>query len=604
MPGITVAQEVGDHGVVNRALQSVCFNERYAQQYVIEDSDQMVAYTGYDEYPVEVFETDDYTLVLEGHLYGTADTEAAVTEAASFVAEQRNAALEEWVADRDGDFLLLIIDRANGTAWALNDAFGRLPTYRATIDGTTIITRELKFVRQLARAHNDDLTPDEVALGQMLLFGYPLGTRTLFDEVEQLPPGSVLEVGSGAVDSTHEFRFDHHPNANQSVTENARVLRDEFIRACENRASVVDKTVVSLSGGLDSRAVIAGYTHTGGTVLAATSARKDGGNTAEVNVARQVANALDVPWQSHVADRTDYHREKLLEMCQGMNNLGMSLGLDFVDQVSTSYPSAAFITGDGGDKVIPDLTPSKDVDSMNGLVKTIVKAEEVFSLEEVTEIVDVDRDTLLSSVQERFHSYPESALEAKYVHFLVRERGINALNHGEDRTRYHLWATTPFYSLPFFTQAMACPPEQKQGTDLYQTFLAELSPVTLEIDYVDFGAPLNSLTYRLKKLGYDWISGHPELKDRVFELLGKGTTGTASPPLALAEATSDPSVLEEYFSSEAVQQVTWSSGEYTTTQQYYLLTLIAAARDIQEKPQQLYWDERDRRELATVGNPW
>ncbi|MDG5821183.1 asparagine synthase-related protein [Natronococcus sp. A-GB7] len=595
MPGVTVAQEVDDPDAVDDALQSVCFDERYTRQYAIEDGDRIVAHTGYEEYPTAVFETDDYTIVLEGHLYGTADIEAAVTDAASLVAEGRHAALEEWVAERDGDFLLVIVDRADGTMWALNDAFGRLPTYRATIDGTTVVTRELKFVRQLARDHGDDLTPDEVALGQMLLFGYPLGTRTLFDEVEQLPPGSVLEIDSGTIDSTHEFRFDRHPNANQSVDENARALRDEFVQACENRASVVDETVVSLSGGLDSRAVIAGYTHTDGTLLAATSARKDGGNTAEVDVARQVANALDVPWQSYVADRTDYHRERLLEMCQGMNNLGMSLGLDFADQVSSDHPSAAFVTGDGGDKALPDLTPSKDVDSMNDLVRTIVESQEVFSLEEVTEIVNVDRDTLLSSVQERFHSYPESTLEAKYVHFLVRERGINALNHGEDRTRYYLWSTTPFYSLPFFTQAMACPPEQKQGTDLYQKFLAELSPVTLEIDYVDFGAPPNSLTYRFKKLGYDWISGHPELKDRVFGLLGKGTTGADSPPLALVEATSDPSALGEHFSSEAVQRITWSSGAYSANHQYYLLTLIAAtATDRSERSPESDGEESDR----------
>lgn len=595
MPGLTVAQELDDHDIVNEALQSVCFDERYRRQYAIEDSDQIVAYTGYEEYPVEVFETDNYTLVLEGHLYGTTDIEAAVTEAADLVAEEQHAALEEWVADRDGDFLLLIIDRADGTTWALNDAFGRLPTYRATIGGTTIVTRELKFVRQLARDHGDDLAPDDVALGQMLLFGYPLGTRTLFEEVEQLPPGSVLEVDSGTIDSTHEFQFDHHPNANQSVAKNAQVLRDEFIQACENRAGVVDETVVSLSGGLDSRAVIAGYTHTDGTLLAATSARKDGGNTAEVNVARQVANALDVPWQSYVADRTNYHREKLLEMCQGMNNLGMSLGLDFADQVSTDYPSAAFVTGDGGDKALPDLTPSKDVDSMHDLVQAIVDSQEVFSLQEVTEIVNVDRETLLRSVRERFDSYPESTLEAKYVHFLVRERGINALNHGEDRTRYYLWSTTPFYSLPFFTEAMACPPEQKQGTGLYRKFLAKLSPVTLEIDYVDFGAPLNSLTYRLKKLGYDWITGHPELKDRVFGLLGQGASGAASPPLALAEATSDPSAFEEYFSSEAVQRVTWSSGEYTTTHQYYLLTLIAATTSAQEESQRQSQGQKSER---------
>lgn len=576
MPGLTVTQGAGDADLIDDALRSVSFDERYACHHVIDRDDRTVAYTGYDEYPVEVFETEEYTLVLEGRLYGTDDVEEAITEAATLVAGERRADLSEWVADRDGDFLLLIVDRDDGTTWALNDAFGRLPTYRATIDGTTILTRELKLVRELARERADGLTPNELALGQMLLFGYPLGTRTLFDEVEQLPPGSVLKLETGSITSTHEFRFDRHPNATNSVEENARLLRDRFVEACEGRTNGSERTIVSLSGGLDSRAVLAGYTHTDGDLVAATSARENGGNTAEVDVSRQVANALDVPWRSYVAARNDHHREKLLEMCQGMNNLAMSLGLDFVDQVSQEYPAGTFVTGDGGDKAIPDLTPSKDVNSMDDLVRVLVDGQQIFSLDEVTEIVDVDRAKLVGSIRDRLHSYPESTLESKHVHFLVRERGINWLNHGEDRTRYYLWSTTPFYSLPFFTEAMACPPDQKRGTTLYREFLAQLSPQTLEIDYVDFGAPIDSLTYRIKRFGYEWLSEHPDLKDRVFGLLGKGASGSDSPPLALAEMTSDPSEFENLFSSEAVQRITWSGGEYTSTHQYYLLTLIAA----------------------------
>ncbi|SFS51935.1 asparagine synthase-related protein [Halostagnicola kamekurae] len=577
MPGITVADEPIDRGAVDDALGSVCFTDRYDSHYVIDD-EGIVAHSGYDEYPIEVFDTDAYTIVLEGHLYGTDDVETTVTEAAELVAGARTEELSEWVGERDGDFLLVVVDQDDGETWAINDAFGRLPTYRATVGGTTILTRELKVVRELAGQIGDGLEPDSLALGQMLLFGYPLGTRTLFEGVEQLPPGSVLELESDTADSIHEFQFDEHANEHRSVEENARRLRDRFVDACQNRASVTGETVVSLSGGLDSRAVIAGYTHADGELLAATSARTNGGNAAEVDVARQVANALEVPWQSYVADRTDRHRELLLEMSQGMNNLGMSLGLNFAEQVAADHPDATFVTGDGGDKAIPDLTPSKDVDSMDELVELVVDGQQVFSLEEVTDIVDVDPARLVSSVRSRLLSYPESTLEGRYVHFLVRERGINWLNHGEDRTRYYTWSTTPFYALPFFEEAMACPPAQKDGTKLYREFLAQLSPATLEIDYVDFGAPIDSLTYRVKRFGYDWLSEHPGLKDRVFGLLGQGESGADSPPMALAEATSDPSDFREHFSSEAVQRVTWSGGRYTATQQYFLLTLIAAVR--------------------------
>lgn len=575
MPGITVLGEATDETVVDDVLDSVQFTDAYHRHDVRTD-ESVVAYTAYDEYPVSVFETEASTIVLEGYLYGTEDVDATVSEAATLVREGRTEDLSEWVAARDGDFLLLVIDDADGTMWAVNDAFGRLPTYRATIDGTTVVTRELKAVRELGRALGDELEPDTIGLGQMLLLGYPLGTRTLYEGVERLPPGSVLEVGEDSVTSTHEFQFDDHANGNRSVEANARRLRDRFVEACKNRASVSEETLISLSGGLDSRAAIAGYTHTEGKLMSATSMREDGANTAEVNVARQVANALDVPWESYIVDRTDRHRETLLDMTQGMNSLSMSLGLNFAEQVSADHPRATFITGDGGDKAFPDLTPTRDVNSVEEVVDAVLDDQRVYSLEDVVDLVDVDPDALRTSIRERLVSYPESSHDGQFVHFLVRERGFNYLNTGEDRTRYYLWSTTPFYSRPFFTEAMACPPGQKRRTKLYREFLSLLDPNTLDVEYVDYGATIDSLEYRVKHAGYEWLSEHPALKDRVLRLLGRSGGSTGQPPIPLIDATSKPDELSRPFSSEAARRITWSQGAYSTHQQYLLLTLVSA----------------------------
>lgn len=575
MPGTTVVENPPNRGRLADAFESVQFTDDYERHDVIDDEETVIAHTGYEQYPVDVFEIDGCTAVLEGYLYGTDDVEATIEDAVAGLLEDRIERLSEWLASRDGDFLLTVYDRTEGRTWVVNDAFGRLPTYRATVGDTTVLTRELKVARTLVRELDGGLDPNTLALGQMLLFGYPLGTRTLYDGVEQLPPGSLLELGSDEVRSLHEFRFDRHANAHRSVEANAQRLRDSFVEACENRSGVGDRTVVSLSGGLDSRAVIAGYTQVDEPLLAATSARTDGGNSAEVDVARQVAHSLEVPWTSYIAERTDRQRDRLLDMTQGMNNLGMAIGLDFAERVGTDHAGAVFVTGDGGDKAIPDLTPSSSVETVDDLVETIVAGQQVYSLEDVTDLVDVEADALVQSVRERVQSYPETSLDGTYVHFLVRERGINWLNHGEDRTRYHLWSTTPFYSLPFFTEAMACPPEQKRGTHLYREFLAALSPASLGIDYVDFGAPVDSLEYRMKRYCYDWLTDHPALADHVSQLLNRNG-GSNGRPDALVDATHGATGLDRHFSREEVQRIAWADGAYTSEQRNLLLTLVAA----------------------------
>ena len=612
MPGITVVDGAAGNDALDDALESIRFGADYESCVVYDGdgtatdeserstdeserstaeserltdelerasdgTDVTVAYTGYPGYPVSVFDVDDCTLVLEGHLYDTDDVAGCLADVPTWLRDDRTDRLSTWVAARDGDFLLVVVDRTDGTTWVVNDAFGRLPTYRATVGGTTVLTRELKLVRRLASDLDGGLEPDPLALAQMLLFRYPLGTRTLYDGVEQLPPGSLLELGSGEPRSLHEFRFDRHEHADRDVETNARLLRDRFVEACENRARVADETVVSLSGGLDSRAVLAGYSHVDTRLTGATSARRDGENAAEVDVARQVARALDVPWNSYVADRTDHHEALLLDATQGMNGLGMSIGLDFAEQVAATHEDPVFVTGDGGDKALPDLTPPRSLETIDELLGTIIFGNQVFTLDEVTALVGVDEEAILGSIRERVASYPESSLEGKYVHFQVRERGINWLNHGEDRTRYYLWSTTPFYALPFFTAAMACPPGQKRGTRLYREFLSLLSTAAVEVDYVDFGAPITSLEYRVKRYGYDFLEDRPDLERRISRLVRRnGGHPDFRPVSALAELTRTASHWDRHLSSTAVQRITWSQDSYADKHRYLLLTLVAA----------------------------
>ncbi|MFU8869339.1 asparagine synthase-related protein [Natronococcus sp.] len=550
-----------------------------------------IAHTGYEAYPTEVVETDDRTILLEGRLYDRRDTEAALENVAAWIDEGNIDRLSKWVATRDGEFLITVVDRSSGTTWVVNDVFGRLPTYRATIGETTIVTRELKVVRRLAAAlRGADIGVDRLGLGQMLLFGYPLGTRTPFDEISQLPPGSLLEVEHDEVTSLHEFRFDRHENDGRSVSDNARILKDRFVEACRRRAGATETSIVSLSGGLDSRAAIAGYDAVlgdvgEGTLLAATSVREDGSNADEANVAREVAHSLGVPWSSYFVDRSERHREALLEMSQGMNTVGMALGLDFAEQLAADHPGATLVTGDGGDKLFPDLTPPTAVDSRTDLVETLVRTNRQFAPDEIEELIGLEPGRLVDSVGDRIASYPEATLEGAHVHFLIRERGINMLNHGEDRTRHHLWSTTPFYAPDLFAAAMACPPEQKAGTELYREFLSLLSRELAEIEYVDFGVPITSAEYRAKKFAYGWLGARPGLKERVLSLVrSRGEAGIHSRQL-LAEAVADADGVGRRFSAEEVQRIAWDGSGHRPHQRYQLATLVAALDPIEPSPE-------------------
>jgi asparagine synthase (glutamine-hydrolysing) len=386
----------------------------------------------------------------------------------------------------------------------------------------------------------------------------------------------VLDDGTD-VEQVHRLAFDRYARADVSVEANAESLARTFVEACADRAAVVDETVVSLSGGLDSRAVLAAYDHAEGDLVAATSANEGGSNAREVAVAREVAEAVGVEWQPYVASASDAGRRRLLDMHQGMTHLDTVLGADFVEQVAADHPAAMFVTGDGGDKALPDLTPAASPDSVADLVSTLVTTLARFDLAEAAALAGVRPDDLRASIRERVESYPEADLDARYAHFLVRERGINQLNHGEERSRYFVWSTSPFYSLPFFTQAMACPPAQKRRSRLYRSFLETLSPAAVGVDYVDFGAPIDSLEYRAKKVAYDAIADRPALLSGVKRLLGRGDGDTdPEASTAITDALREGGPETAPLSRPAIQRVAWNGGKYSARQQYIVLTLLGA----------------------------
>lgn len=583
MPGISLfhSPDGVESAAVREALSSARFFEEYGIDRWYADARTVAATTGYDDYPTRTLTTDRFVVALEGHLYDVDDVDAHLRRVSGWLADDDEESLRQWLLARDGEFLVAAVDRRTGAVRVLTDALGRLPLYRATVGGTAVLTRELKVVRELAARVDDPLSVDRLAVGQTLLLGYRLGTRTLFGGVERVPPAARVTVDDG-LDVARVFRHDFSGagHADRSMETNASHLATLFTEACRNRDRET-RTVVALSGGMDSRAVAAGYHDAGVPFEAATFQRAEGGDESEVAAARTVADALDVEWSAYTVEGSNDHRDRLLEMKQGMNYLWLSFLLDFLERVGDAPGDATLVTGDGGDKVFPDLTAPKSFDGVEALADHLVTANSIFEPSDAAAVAGVDADRLTDSVLDRLRAYPESDLDALHAHFLLRERGMNWLYHGEDRNRYYYWSTSPFYSLPFFRYAMACPADQKGVTNLYQQFLSELAPEVVDVEYVNFGAPITSTAYRVKRLAYDSLARYPALRRVAVDLLKRVTDDPTTDASAVAReirrqvAAGEVTNLPE----SEVDRLAGKAGTYDDPALYHLYTLTSLLGD-------------------------
>lgn len=584
MPGLCI-QRTGpgssvDRGSFSETLDALRHFSAYEATVAVDRDSLLVGDTRYPEYPMRAHDGDRYRVVLEGEIYDRPDPIGAVREVVPdlFPGGDREA-VARWLRSVDGEFACCVVDTETGALAVLNDVFGRLPLYYTREDGGVLVGREAGFV--LEAASNVEFDPLGVA--ECLLVGYTLGDRTLWTGVRKLPPAGLLTVepsGDCSVRRLQEFSFDVPAHADRSVEENAAALASLFERACERRGAVRATNVVSLSGGHDSRAVAAGFHASATPFTAASFERADGAADADVRIAADVAGRLGVDWERYdLSPIGAAEMRTLLDLKRGMNHLGMAFILEFFESLVEQHGrDTTYVTGDGGDKTLPDLSPSKPIDGLDDLVDYTVAKNDVFSLSEVARITELPPTEIVDEVRSVLGAYPEDRTAARYVHFLTHERGFNWLFEGEDRNRYYCWSTTPFYATDFFTYAMNVPAEQKAGNDLYREFLRALWPPAIELPDADFGTPMASARYPLVQRLQSLLARYPALED-VARVVYRGELTYDYPePVerAMREQLAADGSIDRYLSTDAVEDVLDGSGRYGRQELFNLFTITSA----------------------------
>lgn len=574
---------------IERSLANLLHTERYEATVFYDDESRLIGSTGYPEYPVRTFENDEYWVCLEGRVYDRSGEELR-SDLISLAGSAFDGDLDrvtDWLLDRDGDFLLTAVEQSTGDVAFLDDVLGRLPTYYRVEDDHLTVSREVRFIAE----HVDSPTIDREAVAQYLLLGYPLGDRTLLEGVSRLPPATLLRIspesGDVRMDRLHRFDFDRADHEGRSIDRNADELVERFVEACRQRADRGGTPVVSLSGGLDSRSVLAGLATAGIDCEAATMESDEYVPRSDVTVANQLAAALDVDWRTYqLRAPTGDDLNALLKTKNGLNPLGMGHILGFFEQLATDHgPDLTYLTGDGGDKVLPDLTPPKSLDSDAELAEYVVAEHGIFPLADVAELTGISRGDLLGMVRRRLRTYPESTPAGTYVHFLTHERAMNHLFEGEDRNRFYFWSATPFYALPVFTYAMNCPNEQKSTYRFYREFLRRLSPAAARIDRADYGVPPTSRRHALAVKGKQLLARYPRLFERVKPIvktvLGLETDSRLDPESRRCMRTQLERCeeIDDVLSRAATDEILESETTYDISQIYTLFTLTSYVED-------------------------
>ena len=573
---------------IDAALKELLHDSRYTSEIVHRNGRSQLGLTRYQDYPVEIHNDDDYLIVIEGRLHPpdgqtVSESVRSLTNDIFAANGPETERLRKWLLQQDGDFNILLWQKNRGQWAFINDALGRLPTYLYCKGRRFALTRELRFVARLFGSP----PLDRMAIAQYLLFGYPLGRRTLIDGLDRLPPATLLQWSDAdphpKMTVLRRLSFDGK-KTNVTIESAVEELTSLFIDACRRQHDPRRTSVLSLSGGLDSRAVAAGLQKAGVSFKAFTFEDRSGGFAADARFAGELAERLHLEWELYpLPAATGKNLLRIMRMKGGMNYVASAFALPFMDYIEHRCGgNVAYFSGDGGDKLLPNLRPPRRLPSLRRLVDFIIERHSLLPIELVARLTNLDVETIRASIVSVIESYAEESCEQKYVHFMICERAMKWLFEGEDCNRCHFWTSTPFYSLPFFEAAMRIPDEVKQNHALYREFLMRLSPEAADIADASCGKAITANSYQRRKQITSWLARYPKLLRSVKSLVTPATTYSYMSPTiqALVSNAMKVSALSEYIDDATLRWAIGNCAEYNREAYDNLLTISLLAEDM------------------------
>ena len=156
--------------------------------------------------------------------------------------------------DLNGSFASAIYDRTEDKLTLVNDRYGLIKLFYYHDENHFCFSPKIRPL--LVDESDKSLRKD--AIIDFFLFGYLLGDKTFFKRIHQLPPASVLEVSKNNMKLTKYWDYEYDEEYDARPQEE---LIDElgalWQRAVERRIKRDETVIIPLSGGLDSRAILA-----------------------------------------------------------------------------------------------------------------------------------------------------------------------------------------------------------------------------------------------------------------------------------------------------------------------------------------------------------
>ena len=395
----------------------------------------------------------------------------------------------EFVKKLNGQFNLLVWDDRTRGVYLVNDRYGLRPLqYALGRNAALYFAPEGKAILAadgVSGRLNLNMIINQLSWGRIWI-----GDQTFFQDISMLPPASILHWRDGktTLNQYWDYIYQPEPNINEDFIDDAV---ETFRRAVARQTRASLRYGVSLSGGLDSR-----------TVLAALAQGINGRSHAyswgvsdvhdELAIARHTANRLGVPWQFIPLAPTDFISEagRGVFLTEGLDLAVQSYGLKVYPLIQEQ--TDALLTGLALDLTLGGSYLSSAASADNGTadrgVTWALKKAALFSpdeclahvqVKEAAEILDGLRQEAARIWQAGQNEHPADQCDR----FFLRSRVWRYTFQRQAWQRLFVEDLSPTFDNEFIDCLLRIPPAWRANHRFYRSFLQRLEPCLMEIPY-------------------------------------------------------------------------------------------------------------------------
>jgi asparagine synthase (glutamine-hydrolysing) len=284
----------------------------------------------------------------------------------------------------NGRFQGLLADRSRGTATLFNDRFGLQRVYYHEAADAFYFSAEAKAILAV-RPELRRLDPR--GLGEFIACGCVLENRTLFHGIYALPPGSAWSFRDGTLEKKTAYFQPREWEEQEPLDAESYYghLRDAFTTSLPRYFNGRERIGVSLTGGLDTRIIMAWRKAPAGSLPCYTFGSMYRENQ-DVHLARRVAEICGQPYQVVTVDGECLanfagYAERTLYLTDGCVDVSRSADL-YNNRMARQIAPVRMVGTFGseiihGDVMFKAVTPSPGIYRQE-VVSTISQATETY----------------------------------------------------------------------------------------------------------------------------------------------------------------------------------------------------------------------------------